>query len=146
MKMCPEAVAIACEAGLPVVSNNFTLCYESGITLLWVLVPTRAILFTECCGAAGTAMWHKSCGSAPCFMGHRSTMRNGAAIWGMAFFSNVTSEGPLGRLAALQGWDFLDVHWCQPCLRKQSWAAAVLTSFPSVFISLSSAEGRQFFT
>lgn len=35
-------------------------------------------------------------------------MRKEAEIQGMALFSNVASYDPSDRLAALQGWDFLD--------------------------------------
>lgn len=65
--------------------------YDSGVILLQVFIPARSVLLTDCSGAAGTAMWHKSCGSASCFMGHRITMRKGEAVQGTALFSNVTS-------------------------------------------------------
>lgn len=77
---------------LPDVDTTITtVSYYPGVILLQVFILTRSVLLTDCSGAAGTAMWHKSYGSASCFMGHRITMRKGAEVQGMALFSNVTS-------------------------------------------------------
>lgn len=71
--------------------KDFCTQLEFWCYFLRVLILTRVIHFTDCCGTAGRVMWHKSCGSASCFMGHTSTMRKGAALQGMSLFLNVTS-------------------------------------------------------
>lgn len=60
-------------------------------------------------------------------------------------FQMLPAKGPqAGWQGSLGGT--LNIHRCQFCLRKQSWATAILTSFPSSFTSFSSARGRQLFT
>lgn len=88
----PGPQPVAFDTWLPNVDTMIIApSHDSGVILFRALIPTRAVLFTDCCGATGTAMWPKSHGSASCFMGHRSMMRKGAAVQGMALFSNVTS-------------------------------------------------------
>lgn len=101
---------------------------------------------------ADALQWAWQCGTSP--VGVLLALWDTEARWERKLkykawlcFQMFEMSDPSGRLATLQGWDFLDNCWCQLHLgRKQSRAVAELISFPSLFTSFSSAGGRQFFT